>query len=144
MQIRAQFRLFQAKAMFKQHANLRIWTWILWLQTASRNELPCKKKCYICVCISWHFLMIKYLYIEDIRWVSFDIKFTKQGFENACWHRAVCWAIQHAFSKSNLVNLISKYANLVFHLSVTHCFTLQTGEYNAIFIFCVDSASLAT
>ena len=38
MQIRAQFRLFQEKAMFKQHMNLIIWTWILQLQTASRNE----------------------------------------------------------------------------------------------------------
>ena len=42
MQIRAQFRLFQVKAMFKQHANLMIWTWILRFQTASRNEFPCK------------------------------------------------------------------------------------------------------
>ena len=42
MQIRAQFRLFQVKAMFKQHVNLIIWTWILRLQTASRNEFPCK------------------------------------------------------------------------------------------------------
>ena len=42
MQIRAQFRLFQVKAMFKQHVNLMIWTWILRLQTASRNEFPCK------------------------------------------------------------------------------------------------------
>ena len=25
-------------------------------------------------------------YIENTRWVSFDIKFTRQGFENACWH----------------------------------------------------------
>ena len=41
-QIRAQFRLFQVKAMFKQHVNLMIWTRILRLQTASRNELPCK------------------------------------------------------------------------------------------------------
>ena len=43
MQIRAQFRLFRVKAMFKQHVNLMIWTWILRLQTASRNEIPCKK-----------------------------------------------------------------------------------------------------
>ena len=42
IQISAQFRLFQVKAMFKQHVNLMIWTWILRLQTASRNECPCK------------------------------------------------------------------------------------------------------
>ena len=42
MQIRAQFRHFQVKAMFKQHVNVMIWTWILRLQTASRNEFPCK------------------------------------------------------------------------------------------------------
>ena len=45
MQIRAQFRLFQVKAMFKQHVNLMIWTSILWLQTASRKEFPCKNGC---------------------------------------------------------------------------------------------------
>ena len=44
--------------------------------------------------------------IENTRWVSFDIKFTRQGFENACWHREACRAIQHAFSKPSLVNLI--------------------------------------
>ena len=58
------------------------------------------------------------LYIENTRWVSFDIKFTRQGFENACWHREARRAIQHAFSKPSLVNLISKDTNLVFHLSV--------------------------
>ena len=42
MQIKAQFRLFQVKAMFKQHINLMIWTWILRLQTALRNKFPCK------------------------------------------------------------------------------------------------------
>ena len=46
MQIRAQFRLFQVKAMFKQHVNLMIWTWILRLQTASRNEFPCKNQVF--------------------------------------------------------------------------------------------------
>ena len=55
--------------------------------------------------------------IENTRWVSFDIKFTRQGYENACWHREACRAIQHAFSKPSLVNLISKDANLVFYLS---------------------------
>ena len=42
IQIRAQFRLFQVKAMFKQYVNLMIRTWILRLQTASCNEFPCK------------------------------------------------------------------------------------------------------
>ena len=50
--------------------------------------------------------------------MSFDIKFTRQDFENACWHREACRGIQHAFSKTSLVNLISKDANLVFYLSV--------------------------
>ena len=48
----------------------------------------------------------------------FDIKFTRQGFDNASWHHEACKAIQHAFSKPSLVNLISKDANLVFFLSV--------------------------
>ena len=60
--------------------------------------------------------------IENTRWVSFDIKFTRQGFENACWHREACWAIQHGFSKPSLVNLISKDASLVFYLSVYQLF----------------------
>ena len=37
----------------------------------------------------------------------------RQGFENACRHREACRAIQHAFSKSSLVNLMSKETNLV-------------------------------
>ena len=56
--------------------------------------------------------------IENTRWLSFDIKFTRQGFENAYWHRETCRAIQHAFIKPSLVNLISKDANLVFYLSI--------------------------
>ena len=44
-----------------------------------------------------------------------------------------------------LVNLISKDANLVFYLSVYPLLnTLQTSDYDIIFDFCVDSASLAT
>ena len=76
------------------------------------------------------------VYIENTRWVSFDIKFTRQGFENACWHREACRAIQHAFSKPSLVNLISKDANLVFYLSVYPLLNiLQTSNYDVLF-FC--------
>ena len=32
-----------------------------------------------------------------------DIKFIRQGFENACPHCEACRAIQHAFSKPSLV-----------------------------------------
>ena len=39
----------------------------------------------------------------------FYIKFSRQGFENDYWHRKACRAIQQAFSKPGLVNLISKY-----------------------------------
>ena len=49
--------------------------------------------------------------------MSFDIKFTRQSFEKACRHPETCQAIEHAFSKSSLVNLISKDMNLVFYLS---------------------------
>ena len=53
--------------------------------------------------------------------------------------------IHHAFSKPNLVNLISKDANLVFYLSSYQVeFTLQTSEYDVMLDFCVHSASLAT
>ena len=65
----------------------------------------------------------------------FEIKFTRQGFVNACWHREACRAIQHAFSKPSLVNLISKDANLVFYLSVyTLLCTLQTSDYDVFFV----------
>ena len=68
--------------------------------------------------------------------MSFDIKFTRQGFENACWHREACRAIQHAFSKASLVNLISKDANLVFYVSVYPLLnTLQSSDYDVFFLF---------
>ena len=63
------------------------------------------------------FWIIIALYIENTRWVSFDIKFSRQGFENTCWHREACQTNQHAFSKPSLLNLISKYANLVLYFS---------------------------
>ena len=51
--------------------------------------------------------------------------------------------LQHAFSKPILVNLISKDGNLVFYLSVYPLLnTFQTSDYDVIFDFCVDSASL--
>ena len=54
-------------------------------------------------------------------------------------------AIQHAFSKPSLVNLISKDTNLVFYLSVFPLLkTLRTSDYDVISDVCVDSASLAT
>ena len=63
----------------------------------------------------------------------FDIKFTRQGFENACWHREACRAIQHAFSKLSLVNVISKDANLIFSIyQFTNWFTLETSDYDVI------------
>ena len=62
--------------------------------------------------------------IDNTRWVLFDIKFARQGFEKACWHREACRAIQHAFSKPSLVNLMSNDANLVFYLSVYLLFSL--------------------
>ena len=53
--------------------------------------------------------------------------------------------IQHAFSWPGLVNMISKDANLVFDLSVYPLLnTLQTSDYDVIFLFRVDSASIAT
>ena len=61
-------------------------------------------------------------YVENTRWASFDIKFTRLGFENACWHHKVCRAIQQMFAKPSVVNLISKDGNLVFYLSVYQLF----------------------
>ena len=46
--------------------------------------------------------------------MSFDIKLTKQSFENVYSIGRLCRAIQHAFSKPSLVNLISKGTDLIF------------------------------
>ena len=45
--------------------------------------------------------------------MSFDIKFTRLGFENACRIARQASRCQQAFSKPCLVNLISKDLNLV-------------------------------
>ena len=93
--------------LLKDTTQWRRWGWDPWFLGLESNGLPlshCASKS------KW--------YIENTRWVSFDIKFTRQGFENACWHREACRAIQRAFSKPSLVNLISNDANLVFYLSV--------------------------
>ena len=71
--------------------------------------------------------------IEITKWVTFDIKFTRQGFENVCWHRDACRAIQHTFSKPSLVNLISKDTTWYSFYQFTHCFTLQTRDYDVTF-----------
>ena len=47
---------------------------------------------------------------------SFDIKFTRLGFENACWIERQSLAIQQAFTMPYLVNLISKDTHLVVNL----------------------------
>ena len=56
------------------------------------------------------------IYIENTRWVSFDIKLPGTASRNLV-DIAACRAIQHAFLKPSLVSLISKDANLVFYLS---------------------------
>ena len=93
---------------------------------------------------SWRQTIIHGKDIENTRWVSFDIKFTRQGFENACWPREACRAIQNAFSKPSLVNFISKTQTWYSIYHFTHWFTLQTGNYEVIFDVWVDSVSLAT
>ena len=47
--------------------------------------------------------------------MSFDIKFTKQSFENVYSIGRLCPTIQHAFSKLSLVNLISKGTDLILY-----------------------------
>ena len=50
-----------------------------------------------------------------------------------------CRAIQYAFSKPGLVNLISKDVNLVFYLSVYPLLnTLQTSDYDVIFFVLIQ------
>ena len=44
--------------------------------------------------------------------MSFDIKFTRLGYENACWIARQASRCQQALSKSCLVNLISKDTHL--------------------------------
>ena len=52
--------------------------------------------------------------------------------------------IQHAFRKLSRVNLISKDRKLVFYLSVSNWLAIQTGDYDIIIYFCVNSMTLAT
>ena len=49
----------------------------------------------LCIIKVWKNAKIRTRYIENTRWVSFDIKFTRQGFENACWHRDACRDIEN-------------------------------------------------
>ena len=59
-----------------------------------------------------------------------------------CWLNCeACRAIRYAPSMLSLVNMILKDTNVVFYLSVTNCFTLQTSDYDVIIDLCVDSAS---
>ena len=53
-------------------------------------------------------------------------------------------AIQHAFLKLSLVNLISKTRTMYSINQLTHSFSLQTSDYDVLSDFCVDSVSLAT
>ena len=131
-------------------ADMRSYRKLILIFKGWRTQVAYYFCCVVAVCIlclfpttSW--VGLQSVIIENTRWVSFDIKFTSQGFENACWHCEACPAIQHAFSKPSLVNLILKDANLVFYLSVYPLLnTLQTSDYDVFFYFCVDSVSLAT
>ena len=67
------------------------------------------------------------------KWVSFDIKCTRQDFENACWHRETCQAIQNAFSKLSLVNLIIKRQEP--GILFISWFTLQTSNHDVMVYF---------
>ena len=49
--------------------------------------------------------------------INFYIKFTRLGFENACWIARQASRCQQAFSKPCLINLISKDTHLVFSIS---------------------------
>ena len=83
-------------------------------------------------------------YIKYTRWVSFDIKFTRQGFEKAFIHRKACRAIQHAFLKQSLLTWYQKTQTWYSIYQFTYRFTLQTIDYDVLFNFCVISASLET
>ena len=50
--------------------------------------------------------------------MSFDIKFTRLGFEKACWIARQASRCQHTFSKPCLVNLITKDTHLVLEISL--------------------------
>ena len=63
--------------------------------------------------------------------MPFDIKFTRQSFENTCWHHEACRAIQRAFWKPSNQKTLTWYSIYQF----THCFTLQTGDNYVIFYY---------
>ena len=84
------------------------------------------------------------MYTENTRWVSSDIQFTRQGFENVRWHHEACQVIQQAFSKPSLVNLISKEWTCYSIYQLTHCWTLFKLAIITYFLFLCWKASLAT
>ena len=71
--------------------------------------------------------------IKNTKYVSFAIMLFRQCFES-CNQSCALEA-----QPGKLVNFISKDVNLVFY---SHWFTLQTGEYDIIINFQVDSLSL--
>ena len=61
-------------------------------------------------------------------------KFTRLGFENACWMARQASRCQQAFSKPCLVNLISKDTNLVFSISF---FCSKAEQWNRCEVLCI-------
>ena len=59
--------------------------------------------------------------------MSFDIKFTRQGFKKACEAEPV------------KLNIKAQTWYSIYHF--TSLFTLQTSDYDVIIDFCVDSKS---
>ena len=93
-------------------------------------------------------------YIENSRIVSFDINFTRLGFENACWIAHQCrivfenacwiaWLVRDwtCILEAEPGKLYIKTQNwtVTFYLSVYP--SLQIGNYDLIIIFHIDSTS---
>ena len=69
--------------------------------------------------------------------MSFDIKFTRLGFENACCIARQASRCQQAFSKPCLVNLISKDTHLVIskHFHLKYTFAMLYGMLSTNFSY---------
>ena len=76
--------------------------------------------------------------------MTFDIKFTRQGFENTSVMSRGLPRDSICFPKAEPGNLDIKrreHGILFISFQFTYCFSLQTSDYDVIFDYCVESAS---
>ena len=81
--------------------------------------------------------------IENTRWVSCDIKFIRQGFDNACWHREACQDIEN----TRWVSFDMKFTSQDFDNACWHseaCPDTENTRSVCIFILDINWQSVST